>query len=147
MTLVRCRPGHHHGTLERKFFNEMHDMPFGRNFSHDLLDSVWGPRVAISENEKAYKVIVDLPGMGKEDVEITVEDNVLSISGERSNDYGEEDTLHRNERNYGKFERKFKLGHSFETGKIDASFENGVLTIELPKSEETMARKIIIKGK
>ncbi|MDP8207024.1 MAG: Hsp20/alpha crystallin family protein [Candidatus Electryonea clarkiae] len=147
MTLVRYNPRHHSNAIDRCFSGEMRDMPHGRSFSHDLFESVWGPRADIAESENAYKISMDLPGMNREDVDITIEDNVLTIEGERVSKFDEKDTMHRNERNYGKFARKFNLKNSFDNSKIDASFDNGVLTIELPKSKETLARKIEINKK
>ncbi len=105
----------------------------------------WQPRVELSENKSAYVVSADLPGIAKEDVTINFENNVLTISGERVEAKEDEGTTYfRSERVYGSFSRSFTFPKGIDVNNIHAAFENGVLTISIPKSKEVMPRKIEI---
>jgi HSP20 family protein len=98
------------------------------------------PRVDETEDEKGFHVRVELPGMDQKDVDITMSDGFLTISGEKKQD--EEETgknFYRKERSFGSFRRVLQLPGDIDESKIDASFKKGVLSIELPKTEE--ARK------
>ncbi len=147
MTLVRYNPIRNL-ELANKRFHEMLNSFFGtEDVDDEYVQRVWLPRSDIIEDEKHYKVLLDLPGMSKEDVQITLEDGILTISGDRKNEYVEKkDCCHLTERAYGKFTRRFNLHNSIEVDKIDASFSNGVLTITLPKVEAVLPRKIEIKA-
>lgn len=112
-----------------------------------MIQRVWLPRVDIVETDQEFKVLADLPGMKREDVEITIEDGVLTLSGERKSEFTDEKNCCTvNERAYGRFSRKFNLHNSIEVEKIKASFSDGVLTITLPKVETALPRKIEIKA-
>ena len=94
------------------------------------------PVVNVEETENEYLIYAELPGMEKKDINISIEDSVLSISGEKkSESKTEEKNFHRFERSYGKFYRSFELPHSIDRENIDASYKNGVLHISLPKAE------------
>ena len=105
----------------------------------------WTPGVDVVEAADAYSFSVDLPGVPKENVDITFEDNILTISGTRER---QEDTSNgqyrRIERRYGKFTRSFSLPSQVDTSKVDASFKDGVLLVRVPKAETAKARKIKI---
>ena len=105
------------------------------------------PAVNTREDEKSYIVEVDLPGVDKNDIEITTEDNVLTISGERkTRDEIKEDDYYKIESSYGKFSRSFTLPENVDVNKIEAKNENGVLEIVIPKKEEDKKpKKIKIK--
>ena len=110
--------------------------------------SNWVPAVDIFENEKKELVLkAELPDIGKEDVSVTVENNTLTLSGERKFD-GEvkKEHYHRLERSYGSFSRSFSLPATVDSGRIAAEFKNGVLTIRLPFREEAKPRQIAIKS-
>ena len=118
---------------------------FGRSVGEGLRDA-WVPAVDVQETDKAFVFVAELPGLGKEDIEITLEDNLLTVSGEREFDEKEEgETYHRVERAYGKFSRSFSLPSQVDNTKVEASFEEGLLKIEVPKSEQAQPRKIEIK--
>ena len=107
--------------------------------------ALWAPRVDIAETDDAHLIQMDLPGVAKEDVEITVEDGVLKIAGERRRSREEsEGDYSRVERSYGRFYRSFRLGQQVDPANIEARHENGVLTISLPKAEESRPHKIDI---
>lgn len=106
------------------------------------------PAVDISENDKSYEFVVELPGMKREDVQIEVNDGVLTISGEKQEDKKEEKKGYKKiERSYGKFERSFSLPSDIDEKNISAKFENGLLNVSIPKSPEAKVskRKIEIK--
>jgi HSP20 family protein len=106
------------------------------------------PAVNTREDEKAYYVEVDLPGIKKEDVDINLEDNVLTVSGERKiKDEIKEDDYYRVESRYGKFSRSFTLPEKVDVNKISAKSKDGVLEIVVPKLKEVdiKPKKIKIK--
>lgn len=93
-------------------------------------------KVDISEDEKAVYVDADMPGMKKEDVKVAMEDDVLCISAERSHEEEEKKkNYHRIERSWGSLSRSFTVGDNVDVDHIQASYENGVLHIVLPKKE------------
>jgi HSP20 family protein len=108
--------------------------------------SNWVPAVDIFENEKKELVLkAELPDLVRDDVAVTVENNTLTIRGERKLDAEvKKEQYHRIERAYGRFSRSFSLPTTVDTGKIVAEFKNGVLTIRLPFREEAKPRSITI---
>lgn len=108
--------------------------------------TVWQPRVDIEESEDKYSVRAELPGMKLEDIKITLEDNQLTIRGEKRRDEEKKGTTyHRVERIYGMFERSFTLGHQVDHARIEALYRDGVLQLSIPKAEQAKAREIAIK--
>lgn len=104
------------------------------------------PAIEIRENDKSYFVDVVLPGLKKEDIEISLENNILKIEGERKSLESSEGMKTRlSEVRYGKYARRIELPKDVSTKAIDAHFENGMLHIDLPKSEEAKPRSITIK--
>lgn len=91
------------------------------------------PKVEVKENGKAYSVTVELPGLDEKDVKVTVEDDVLTITGEKKVEHTDEKT-HYSERSYGSFTRAFTLPADADQGKLAAKFTKGVLTIDIPKT-------------
>ena len=109
------------------------------------LRDAWVPPVDVRETDNSYVFAAELPGLTKDDVEITLEDNLLTLSGERElGEKGEDENYHRVERSHGKFSRSFSLPSQVDNSKVAASFQDGVLTIEVPKSEQAKPRKIEI---
>ena len=108
--------------------------------------SSWVPAVDIFENEKKELVLkAELPDVKKEDVAVTVENNTLTLSGERKADTEvRKEHYHRIERSFGNFSRSFSLPATVDTGKIGADFKNGVLTVRLPFRDEAKPRSISI---
>ncbi len=108
-------------------------------------------RVDTSEDDKAYHVTAELPGMTEKDIEVTFADNTLTISGEKKEEKEvKEENYHRRERSFGSFRRAFTLPVEIDEGKISAAFKDGVMTIDLPKakSAQKKAKKITIsRGK
>ena len=113
---------------------------------YDPFDRGWAPAVDLKENEQDYTLEADLPGMKKEEVDITVIDNVITLKGERRHESEtKEKDYHRVERRYGSFERSFEIPGGFDADKIAAHFDNGVLRVTLPKREESKPKQIEVK--
>src|SRR5918995_4064830 len=125
---------------------------FSGNFSPAFGDEgfargAWAPSVDIYENKDQIVLEAELPGMNREDFELTVENNVLTLRGERRFEKKEDtDNYHRVERAYGSFTRSFTLPNTVSGEGASADYRNGVLRVTLPKREETKARRIEVKG-
>ncbi len=105
------------------------------------------PAVDVIENDDAYVLNAEVPGMDPEDIDIRLDANVLTLSGERSwNDETSRDGYQRVERAFGRFERSFVLPDTVNTDDIDASVENGLLRVTLPKEAKTLPRRIEVKA-
>ena len=103
----------------------------------------WAPPVDIYETEKEIVLKADLPGISLSEVDIRVENNTLTIRGERNFEKDvKEDNYHRVERSYGAFVRTFTLPNTVQAEKIEASYENGVLRVTMPKREEARPKQI-----
>lgn len=106
----------------------------------------WSPLVDIVEDDKAYLIKAEIPEMKKEDVKISVQENVLSISGERKYEKEEKgEKYHRVERAYGSFLRSFILPEDADGTKVSAEYKDGVLNVHLPKSEKAKPKAIEVK--
>lgn len=105
----------------------------------------WMPPVDIQEREDGYRLQAELPGLTKDDINITLENNILRLSGERKFEKDvKKESYHRIERTYGTFTRSFALPSQVNPEGVQAAFENGVLTITVPKAEQAKPRKIAI---
>jgi HSP20 family protein len=123
---------------------------FFGDFTHplDRFEAGWIPPIDLSETDEALTLQVDLPGLKKEDIEVAVVDNVVTIKGKRDKDYeARADGYHRYERRYGSFQRSFEIPGGFDGNKAAASYEDGVLHVTLPKREETKPKHIEVKVK
>ena len=110
--------------------------------------SHWMPAVDVGEYENEYQVKVEIPGVNKDDVKITMRENILTIHGEKKQEKESKDfNYHRVERSYGSFQRSFTLPTSVKHDKIEASYNDGILTIALPKAEEAKPKQIEVKVK
>ena len=106
----------------------------------------WAPLVDISEDDKEYCIRTELPGVKKEEVKVTVENGVLSISGERKYEKEEKNRkYHRIERAYGNFLRSFSLPDDADGSKVSAEFKDGVLNVHLAKDEKAKPKAIEVK--
>ena len=103
----------------------------------------WTPAVDVYEDENAFLIKIDLPEITRDDVKVSLNENTLSISGERRvENEQKKENYHRVERRYGQFYRSFTLPPNVDTGAIDAKFKDGVLRLTLPKKEETKPKQI-----
>tara|TARA_B100000959_G_scaffold252276_1_gene282252 strand:+ start:246 stop:689 length:444 start_codon:yes stop_codon:yes gene_type:complete len=115
------------------------------NLAKVATTGAWTPAVDIVESPETYTLTADLPGLTKSDVNLTVEDGVLTLTGERKSEHSESKEFgHRYERAYGKFSRSFQLGTGVDTGKIKAEFKNGLLKVDLPKIEASKPYEVAI---
>ena len=125
---------------------------FSSNLSHGFGDEgiargAWNPSVDIYENKDQIVLETELPGMNREDFDVAIENNVITVRGERRFEKKDEaDNYHRVERSYGSFSRSFTLPQTVSAEGATAEYRNGVLRVTLPKREEVKARRIEIKG-
>lgn len=106
------------------------------------------PAADIVENKDGFMVTAELPGLTKEDIKVTVQNNILNISGEKKKELeSKNDTFHKLERSYGSFSRTFELPAVVDSSRISAEFKDGVLKVELPKIEEAKPKEIAISVK
>ncbi|MEE9494064.1 MAG: Hsp20/alpha crystallin family protein [Gammaproteobacteria bacterium] len=107
----------------------------------------WSPRVDIQETDSSYIIYADIPGVDPADIELSLEKNVLTLSGKRdSYDTDECDAYKRIERSYGVFSRKFTLPDSVDSETVSAKSEHGVLTVTIPKREKPQAKRITVNA-
>lgn len=146
MTLVRWNPMREVPTLQNRI-NRMFDdfFPETHSVNRNVGGANWYPVVDIYETEESTVIKADLPGITKENIKINVEDNILSLTGERTyEEEVEKENFYRRERAYGTFKREFTLPSTVDHEKIKADFKDGVLKIEIPKPEEKKPKEISI---
>jgi HSP20 family protein len=127
-------------------FDELWHVPRGRALWKSFpQESVI--RLDVSEDEKAYRVKADVPGVRKEDLQVSIDGNNVSISAEVKGEEEEKkgETLVRSERYYGRQYRSFALPHEVDQARAEAKYENGVLELILPKREGTRAKQLTVK--
>lgn len=125
--------------------DNLFDQVFGDRTKSPETTTDWTPRVSISESESAYGFIMELPGVDPSSVSIEMKDSQLEISGEKTlAELGEGVKSLREERYRGKFLRRFEFAQQVNSDAISAEYKNGLLTIELPKAESVLPRKIEI---
>jgi HSP20 family protein len=116
------------------------------NGRESMMVSEWAPVVDISEDEKSYVIKAELPEVKKEDVHVTVENGVLTLSGERKFEKEEKGRKHhRIERSYGTFVRSFALPDNIDATKVNATYKDGLLTVSVAKSENAKPKQIEVK--
>ena len=147
MSITRYDPFRDLKTLQDEV-NRLFSTNFSRGFGDEgIARGTWTPNVDIFENKDEIVLEAELPGMNREDFELTIENNVLTLRGERKFEKTDEtDNYHRVERSYGSFTRSFTLPQTVSGEGATAEYSNGVLRVTLPKREETKARRIEIKG-
>jgi HSP20 family protein len=144
--VVRWSPS----TLRRNWYNDIDQMmsdmmrfgvrPYQEQMSWDLA-------LDVSEDDDAFKIKASVPGVNPENIDITLEDNTLTIKGTTEDEQTvDEENYHLRERRYGQFMRSVRLPARVANDDVEATCENGVLTIRVPKAEETKARRIAVKG-
>jgi len=145
MAIVRWRPFRDLVSIQDEM-NQLFDDFFGRPVTRtEWTEGVWSPTVDVSEDEDNVIIKAEMPGTKKEDVKISIQDNVLTLKGQKKQEKEEKDkNYHRVERSYGSFCRSFQLPTSVKTDKIKANYKDGVLNITLPKTEEVKPKEIPI---
>lgn len=130
-----------------RLFDDFFTSPFGLSTFGEIENRFY-PRVDLLETDKEITVTADIPGMDEKDIDVSIANGVLSISGEKSSEKTDKSgTYHRMERSYGSFRRDIALPDDVEVDKAEAVFSKGVLTITLPKPENAVSRsrKIAVK--
>ena len=136
--LARMDPFRDMRTMEDDF-----DRLMGRAFSRDT----WMPALDVNESSDRFEVKVDLPGLDPKDVSVTFEDGMLTIAGKRQFETENEgETWHRVERGFGTFARSIRIPQAADTERIGASFDKGVLSVVVPKSERAKPKTIEVKA-
>ena len=144
---ARWNPARELEELQTRLSNLL-DIPSlrGNGQKEALRIAEWSPFVDIIENDNEYLIKAELPEIEKKDVKVTVENGILTISGERKFEREEKGRkYHRIERSYGSFARSFDLPGDADAGKVDAKFTDGVLTVHVTKSESARAKEIEVK--
>ena len=123
--------------------DRLFDETFGLKNGTGIFSDTWVPMVDVAEDDKAYEITVEVPGVAPEDLKINVEGKTLTVSGEKKQETRKEDgRVHRFERRYGSFTRTFTLPETVDGDAIEAKTRNGVLTLMLPKIEKAKPRAI-----
>jgi HSP20 family protein len=118
----------------------------GSNGQESLTMAEWTPVVDIAENDEHYVITAELPDVKKEDVKVTMQNNILTITGERKFEEEERNKKwHRVERSYGSFARSFALPDDGNAAKVNAEFKDGMLTVRVAKSEVARPKEIEVK--
>ncbi|MEY2496853.1 MAG: hypothetical protein QOD12_409 [Verrucomicrobiota bacterium] len=121
------------------------DLPFwNASGRQSQLFNGWTPALDLYQNSDNIIALVELPGMRKEDIEISLQDGTLSISGERKEERSQENGATRTERSTGKFRRTITLPTRVDANKVHATYKDGILTVTLPKAEEAKPKQIQI---
>lgn len=141
--------------VRRSIIEELFERPFSilKEFERTLSEmeeskvKIWSPHIDMVEYDDRYEVVVELPGVEKENIKVNIRDNLLIISGEKKEHYEKKDNmnLHYQSISYGKFQTEVSLPSDVEIEKISASYKNGVLKLTLPKSARVEGKEIDIK--
>lgn len=132
----------------QKEINHMFDRFFrGGTVADDgIMTTNWLPAVDLIEKDDEFVAKVELPGVNKDDVKITMQDNILTVRGEKKEEKEtRQSNYHRLERSYGSFQRSFTLPNAVKADKVEAQYKDGILTITLPKSEEAKRKQIEVR--
>lgn len=146
MNIIKYDPFREMRSLQDEV-NRLFASSFSRNNDNELMRGAWTPHVDIFEDKDRIVIEAELAGMKPEDVNISIENNVLTLQGERRFEKKEDEkNFHRVERSYGTFTRSFTLPPTVSSENTSAEFENGVLRLTLAKREEAKPRRIEIKA-
>lgn len=147
MALVKYNPFKDLRTMQEEM-NHLLDLAWNRESGEELSEGVWQPPVDIYENPEAVVIKAEVPDIDQKDIEVRIENNTLTLKGERKHNTDiQKENYHRVERYYGTFQRSFTLSHNIDQDKVQASCDRGVLTIILPKMEESKPKQIKVEVK
>ena len=114
----------------------------------DDMETSWSPRADVQETDTDYLIDIELPGIDKKAIKVEVKNDVLTVTGERKEESKTKEKGYQSiERHYGKFERKFSLPDTVKAENIAAKYNNGVMTLTLPKTEKAIPREISVEVK
>jgi len=143
MAIIRWDPFRDLMTLREKMNRLFEEAFITRGEEKELVSGTWTPSVDIYETENALILSAEVPGIVEDDIEIKIENNTLTLHGERKFEKEtKEENFHRIERAYGSFHRSFTLPNYIDQDKIKAEHENGILKITMPKKTEMKPRKV-----
>ena len=150
MTLVKWKPARNLVNFPAmndfdSLFSDFFSSPFGLQRNRDL---DWSPNVDVNETDKEYQLFAELPGIDKKEIEVSINDGVLTLKGERKFEEKKEDKENNHvfrESRYGKFERSFRFSEKVLEDKIAGKYKDGILTVTVPKAEVPEAHKVEIK--
>ncbi len=139
MTLVRWNPVRDLATMEVDRLNRMFEDFYGTGRG-------WAPAVDIYEtNDREFVIKAELPDMKREQINVTFENSVLTLSGERKSEFADNaGSIHRSERVYGSFSRSFTLPATVDGNRISASYKDGVMTVRIPQREDAKPKQIAV---
>jgi HSP20 family protein len=147
MAIVKYNPIKELRSMQEQM-NNLLDLAWNRETGEDLRDGVWQPAVDIYEDDESVVIKAEIPDVDQKDIEVKIEDNTLTLKGERCHDHSiKKENYHRVERYYGKFQRSFQLPHTIDQEHIKAACDRGVLTITLPKKPEKAQKQITVEVK
>jgi len=147
MALVRYNPFRDLRTIQEQM-NRLIDLAWNRESGEDIREGAWQPPVDIYEDENSVIIKAELPDVDLKDIQVKIEDNTLMLRGERRQDQTvKKENYHRIERFYGSFQRSFALPLTIDRENVRATCEKGVLTIVLPKREESRPKQINVEVK
>jgi HSP20 family protein len=127
----------------RDEMNSLFDLPVMGNLARQAqLFSGWTPALDLYQTSDNLVAVVEIPGMKKEDIDISLHDGMLTIAGERASASGEGENAERTERFTGKFRRSISLPTRVDAGKVSATYKDGILTVTLPKAEDAKPKKV-----
>ena len=142
VSIIRRDPYRTLNALQEQF-SRFFDEPALRFPGNESSLTTWSPAVDIYETEQELVVRADMPDLAEKDIDVRVENNMLTIRGERKFEKNiSEDNFLRMERSYGSFSRSFSLPNTVNTDQIKADYRNGVLTVTLPKREESKPKQV-----
>jgi HSP20 family protein len=125
-------------------FGSLFDDPFFAGLEDSWIQS-WVPAVEVSEDDKGLTLTVEVPGLEEKNLKVSVENGILTLSGERAEENTDDSSWKRSERRYGKFSRSFRLPETADVENISAQLKHGVLTLSVPKMEDARRRQIEVK--
>ncbi|HEY6837550.1 MAG TPA: Hsp20/alpha crystallin family protein [Geobacteraceae bacterium] len=147
MAIVKYNPIRDLRTMQEQM-NRLLDLAWSKEAGEELREGVWQPAVDIYEEENSVVIKAELPDIDQKDIEVRIENNTLTLRGERKLDQSvRKENYHRIERYYGPFQRSFVLPQTIDQDRINAVCERGVLTITLPKRDEEKPRQITVEVK
>jgi HSP20 family protein len=145
MAIIRWDPYRDLMTLQERM-NRMFDESYrSRGGEESLSTRAWAPAVDIYETKEALVVKAELPEVKKDDIDVKIDNGILTIQGERKCEEVKDEQVHRRECQYGFFSRSFSLPTTVDPNKINANYKDGVLTVSIPRKEETKPRQIEIR--
>lgn len=130
----------------RDELNSLFELPVSAGFDRGQLFTGWSPALDLYQNNDNLLAVVEVPGMGKEDIEISLHEGTLTIAGERKQQSVNNGNAERSERYIGKFRRSITLPTRVNADKVSASYRDGILTVTLPKAEEAKPKQIKVSG-